>query len=143
MIREQRARWLAVGSTVVVVALAGVFALVRNVPAPPGVATAGTVDPDVVLGDLEAAPDPARVAAGRDAFERMRCAACHAIGGLGNPSHPLDGVGSRRDRAALRDGTLGEGPAAEGMSARVIARKRANVDDPQLEELLDFLQAAR
>jgi len=47
--------------------------------------------------------DPVRLAAGRATFERLNCAMCRAIAGCGNPSLPLDGVGSRRDRDALLD----------------------------------------
>jgi mono/diheme cytochrome c family protein len=136
MTRQSRAKWLAVATAVLVIALSALFAALRNLtPLPPRA---------LQTTDAPAAPavDSARVAAGRAAFERMNCAMCHSIAGRGNPSHPLDGVGGRLDRAQLRAWTLGEGEAAARLGG-VAATKRRNAADPELDALLDYLQQLR
>ncbi len=136
MTRQSRAKWLAVATAALVIALSALFAALRNLtPLPPRPlpATAAPAPPAV---------DGARVDIGRAAFERMNCAMCHSIAGRGNPSHPLDGVGGRLDRAQLRAWTLGEGEAAARLGG-VAATKRRNAADPELDALLDYLQQLR
>lgn len=138
MTRESRAKWLALATATLVVALSALFAALRNLSplparAPPPAAAPAAVAPAV---------DAARIAAGRAAFERMNCAMCHSIAGRGNPSHPLDGVASRHDRESLRAWTLGEGPAAAALGG-VAAVKRRAAGDPDLDALLDYLQQLR
>ncbi len=132
MTRQSRAKWLAATTAALVIALAALFAALRNLSPPPRAAPAAAAPPAPAV-------DAARIAAGRAAFERMNCAMCHSIAGRGNPSHPLDGVGSRRDRAQLRAWTLGEGEAAAPLGG-VAALKRRNAADPDLEALFDYLQ---
>lgn len=132
MLRESRARWLAFATAGVVVALAALFAWMRNPPGEPAPAP-----------PQAAATDPVRLAAGREAFTRLGCARCHAIDGVGNPSMPLDGVGARLDAAALRDWTLGTGAAAEVLSRGALRAKSKAAEDPELDALIDYLAQSR
>lgn len=136
MTRESRAKWLAVATALLVIALSALFAALRNLsPLPPRA-------PQSAAAPLAPAVDAARIAAGRAAFERMNCAMCHSIAGCGNPSHPLDGVGSRLDRALLRAWTLGEGETVAQLGG-IAAMKQRNAADPELDALLDYLQQLR
>lgn len=125
MLRQTRAKWLALGTALLVALMAAVFAALRNAPRPPEQAAASVPGSD----------------AGRRAFERLSCATCHSIGGLGNPASRLDGVGKRLDRGELRAWTTGTGVAAERLPAGIAKRKAAARDDPQLEALLDYLES--
>lgn len=136
MTREARAKWLAAATAALVVALAALFAALRNLsPLPPRA-------PQSAAAPLAPAVDAARIAAGRAAFERMNCAMCHSIAGRGNPSHPLDGVGARLDRALLRAWALGEGEAVARLGG-IASIKQRNAADPELDALLDYLQQLR
>jgi len=125
MLRETRARWLATATAVIVIALAALFAWLRNWPQPAGrpptLAEAATHD------------------AARAAFERLNCALCHALGGRGNPSLPLDGIGGRRDAASIRDWTLGTGSARAQLPGGIAQMKERAGDDPDLDALIDYL----
>lgn len=136
MTRQSRAKWLAVATAALVIALSALFAALRNLSPLPARA------PPSVAAPVAPAPDDARIAAGRAAFERMNCAMCHSIAGRGNPSHPLDGVGGRLDRAQLRAWTVGEGEAAAPLGG-IAAMKQRHAADADLEALLDYLQQLR
>lgn len=85
-------------------------------------------------------PMPAdRLAVGQAAFERLGCMRCHSIAGRGNPSNPLDGIGTRREPAAIRDGVLGVGAAKASMSAGTLRAKARARDDPDLDALVAYL----
>lgn len=93
---------------------------------------------------LESRPaDPVRVAAGRAAYDRLRCASCHSVGGRGNTNLPLDGVAQRRDLQGLRDWTVGGGAARQAMAAGIARMKSNFAADPDLDALLDFLATLR
>lgn len=132
MLREARARYLAFATVVVVVGLAALFAWARN---PPG---------DAVPAVAAAEPsNAARLDAGRAAFERLGCARCHAVEGRGNPARPLDGIGARLDRAALRDWALGTGVASEELSSGVLRTKARAAGDADLDVLIEYLAQQR
>ncbi len=131
MRREVRARWLAAATALAVVALAALFAGLRNMP----IASA----PARVPAALEDAHD----ATARQVFERLGCAACHAIGGVGNPLRPLDGVGRRRDAVALRDWAIGAGEARNLLPPAIVRIKVQVADDPELSVLIDYLARLR
>jgi len=80
-----------------------------------------------------------RLAAGRDAFERLGCLRCHSIAGRGSPASPLDGIGQRRDPASIRDWVLGTGDAKGALSANVLRAKARAQGDPDLDALVDYL----
>lgn len=46
--------------------------------------------------------DLAKIERGIKVYAAQRCASCHSIDGEGNRRYPLDGVGSRLDRDAIR-----------------------------------------
>lgn len=144
MTRESRARWLAFATAATVVLLSALFAFLRNVTPlhPPRTAPAAQApaSPDAAAA---AAPDPARLAAGRAAFERLNCAMCHAVAGRGNPSHPLDGVGARLSREALRDFSFGLGTAADTLPGGIVQMKKRASQDVDVEALLDYLEQLR
>ena len=80
--RRRRALLLAILTGVAVVALAATFAALRDRPTAVFPVTAS--------------------ATGIAVYERLGCPACHSLGGQGNPSHPLDGVGRRLSRDDIR-----------------------------------------
>jgi len=127
MLRQTRAKWLALGTAALVALMAAGFAALRNVTAP----------------QIAEQVPAAHSEAGRRAFERLGCAMCHSIGGAGNPGLPLDGIGKRLDRAELRAWTTGTGVARERLPAGVARRKASAADDPELEALLDYLERSR
>jgi mono/diheme cytochrome c family protein len=147
MLHETRAKWLALATALLVIAMAAVFAALRNQPPPaaePRIAEAqppapearpAEVPPPAVAADAKRAPG----AAGRRAFERLNCSVCHAIGGKGNPGSPLDGIGGRLDRAAIRDWTTGSGAARDKLPAGIVRSKARAAGDPDLEALVDYL----
>lgn len=157
MLRESRARWLAFATTGVVVVLAALFAWLRNPPgetalaeAPQGAASAPAAPselaslPQAGPATLQAPPvDAARLAVGRAAFTRLGCGRCHAFEGVGNPSMPLDGVGARRDAAALRDWTLGTGAAAAELGRGIVRAKSSAAEDSELDALIEVLARSR
>lgn len=135
MLRETRAKWLAFVTAVLVVALAALFAWLRNRSefAPPASAPVGA----------PATVDDSRSSIAHAVFERLNCAQCHALGGRGNPASPLDGVSNRRDAAAIRDWALGEGSAREQLPTAVVRMKAGAVDDPDLPALIDYLARSK
>jgi hypothetical protein len=148
MLRESRALGLALAIAAAVVALAALFATLRN---PAGVER-GRPGADRALATLAqpsgamapgSAPDPQRLAAGRAAFMRLDCTRCHDLQGQGNADTPLDGVGARLDAAALRDWTLGTGPAADELPRGILRAKQRAAGDAELDALIDYLQQSR
>jgi hypothetical protein len=127
MRREIRARWLAAATAVTVVALSALFAWLRNAPVGPAPGAASTTVVD------------SRVAAGRRAFEELGCATCHAIGSVGNRTRPLDGIGGRRDAAAIRAWALGTGEAQSRLPPSVTRVKARAADAAELPALVDYL----
>jgi mono/diheme cytochrome c family protein len=127
MRREVRARWLAAATAVTVVALSALFAWLRNVPMGPAPEAASTTVLD------------SRVTAGRRAFEDLGCTTCHAIGGVGNRTRPLDGIGGRRDAAAIRAWALGTGEAQSRLPPSVMRVKARAADAAELPALVDYL----
>ncbi|MGZ8273079.1 MAG: c-type cytochrome [Burkholderiaceae bacterium] len=133
MTRQSRARWLAFATAVLVVLLAAVFAWLRNLTPAPHLLpeSAGTSRIDQ------------RTEAGRAAFMRAGCIACHSAEGRGNPSLPLDGVGARLDRERLRAAAFATGNVGTGLPAGVASAKRAHANDPDVDALLAYLQSLR
>jgi hypothetical protein len=71
---------------------------------------------------------------------RAGCSGCHSAGGRGNPALPLDGVGARLDREALRDAAFALGGSAGRFPPAVAQRKRAHANDADADALLAYLQ---
>jgi Cytochrome c len=129
MTRQSRARWLAFATALLVVLLAALFAWLRNLPPTP---QAGAVPAPMASGTRD---EP-----GRGAFVRAGCNGCHSAEGRGNPALPLDGIGTRLDREALRDAAFAAGSAADRFPPAVAERKRAHANDTDAEALLAYLQ---
>lgn len=131
MLRETRARWLAFGTAVAITLAAAAFAWLRNLPH------------DAPAGTTAAQADPAEALHAGRAFERLRCGMCHAIDGRGNPASPLDGIGARLDRSAIRDWSIGAGAARARLPEGLVAVKSRVAEDPDLDVLVDYLAASR
>lgn len=115
--REIIARLVCLAATALVVVLAHVFAVRHNPGAEPVTLPPGPITEAV-------APPPAADAGrGRELFAVEGCASCHAIAGVGNPRHPLDGVGARRGPEQLRAGITGTDAAAVPFTPAVVRRK--------------------
>jgi cbb3-type cytochrome oxidase cytochrome c subunit len=115
--REIFARMVCLLTVSVVVALAHVFAAWHNPHDNPPTLAA--------VAPMASAPAPsAPEIQGRKVYDEQGCASCHAIAGEGNPRHPLDGVGSRRSVAELREWITGSGLAAEDLAPSVVRRKQ-------------------
>lgn len=129
--RERLAELLAALTAVLVIGLAAIFGIMRNMPA--------TV-PEVVPATQTAAAAP-----GRAAFERLGCAGCHSVAGKGNPRSPLDGVGTRRSRDALRHWTVAADEVAPQLTASVARMKRTYADLPEeeLHAIVEFLASLK
>jgi len=130
--------WLTLG---VVVGLSWLFALRHNpvappLPPPPSVPAAAP--------GPEAKPKQPN-AAGARLFRDQGCSSCHALGGIGNPRYPLDGVGARLKPDELRAWITGTGPAASQLSAMVVRRKARYLElsDADLTALVAWLGDAR
>lgn len=133
--RELLARIVCLLTVLQVVALAHVFATRHN-PRSPRDAMA---EAKPAAGSL-VAPRP-EVSRGQEIYGEQGCSACHAIAGSGNPRNALDGVGSRRSRAELREWITGTGGATEQLAPAVVKRKQRYQSLPpaELENLVTYL----
>jgi cytochrome c oxidase subunit 2 len=115
-LRCRIARLLAIGTNVMLLAMAFLFAARQNRPRPVLAAAA------------------ANAAVGRLVYDRERCAMCHSIGGVGGRVAALDGVGSRLGPDELRKWIV----APQEMKPGV--RKRAyELSEADLEALVAYL----
>jgi mono/diheme cytochrome c family protein len=120
--REILARIVCLLAALLVLTLAHVFAAKHNSRKMADVENATATAPPAPTAVAEIlSPDIAR---GRQIYAELNCAGCHAIAGLGNPRHPLDGVGSLRNPTELRDWITGTGTAARELAASVVRRKQ-------------------
>lgn len=76
-------------------------------------------------------------------YETRHCGTCHSIKGVGNPRYPLDGVGSRLNRAELREAIIGAGATSTNLSRAVRQRKARYTQMPEEEmaKLVNFLSS--
>ena len=113
--RRRRALLLAIVTGISVLALAAMVAGIRarRPTAPPATASHRGVE----------------------VYEQLGCAACHALGGEGNPSHPLDGVGRRLSRDAIRTWIIA--PRRMDPGVRKPAYDRTPSED--VDALVDYL----
>lgn len=139
------ARWLAVVTGVLIVALAMLFALIRNSPeeaTPPAAredVSARTPVVEVAGGTISHAEGAAgTVARGRAVYVEQRCGMCHSIGGEGNTRSHLDGVGSRLTEEQIRRWIV----TPQEMDPAVRKRGYALAPD-DLDALVVYLQSLR
>jgi mono/diheme cytochrome c family protein len=135
--RERLALGLASLTGFLVVVLAIGFALVQTAPERP--------IEEAIVAPLEEPEVAPRVAEGRAVYEAQDCARCHAIAGRGNPRFPLDGVGARRDRDALRAWVTAPPEMEAEMSARTFSAKQRYqaLPEDELDALIDYLASLR
>jgi mono/diheme cytochrome c family protein len=79
------------------------------------------------------------LARGQRVYAEKKCAACHAIAGKGNRRHPLDGVGSRLDTAALRAWIV----APATMNPEVEKPKYDDLPPADVDALVAYLKSLR
>lgn len=136
--RERLVLMLVVLTTVLVLLVSVGFALLQN-----GMGLAG----EGPATDAPSGPGgaPAALARGRAVLEAQGCLRCHSVAGQGSPRLPLDGVGARRDRAALEAWTLALPTVADQLPARARNSKEDYRALPrqEIDELLDYLESLR
>lgn len=139
---------LLVGATgLSIVALALLFAAIRNPPdegrtaAPdqvtPAMPAAGPATPSAGDAKTDAPPADA-VARGRAVYVEQRCRVCHSIEGEGNPRSPLDGVGARLTEQEIRLWIV----APQEMDPAV-AKRGYKLSEEDLSALVAYLSAGR
>jgi mono/diheme cytochrome c family protein len=141
VLRETRAKWLALGTATLVALMALAFAALRNAaqverkPPPPVAAAPAASKPSPPVG----AADPARIEAGRRAFERLQCTRCHAAEGKGNRDSSLDGIGARMNRAEIREWATGSGAARDYLAGSAARQKARLGNDPDIDAVIEYL----
>ncbi|MBI1321251.1 MAG: c-type cytochrome [Candidatus Hydrogenedens sp.] len=130
--REHLARWLALTTGLLLLAAALAFARWQNPleGAPPATAPA---------------PAPALVSEGSAVYEAQGCALCHAIGGEGDPQHPLDGIGARLSPERIRGFIAPAEAMRASLPAEVFEFKQQFRDLPpeDLDALSAYLSSLR
>lgn len=132
--RERIARWVALLTTFVTVAMSVLFAWVHNLePSGDGAPPTPARDERPASGDHP----------GRTVYEAQRCAACHSIAGAGSPRYPLDGVGARLDRSELRKWIVGAPELEDALPAGAFRRKQRYQELPEseLDALVSWLES--
>jgi mono/diheme cytochrome c family protein len=112
--REMWARRIVALTTLLVIGLALVFAMLQNPSAPQGAQPPGG--------------DTALVAAGRAVYNAQGCVRCHAINAQGGSMHGLDGVADRRTKVELLDWAIGNPAVKDKMSAFIFGAKQGYQD---------------
>ncbi len=110
--RRRRAGWAAAAIGTTVVAVVAMLAALR--------------------------PSPERTD-GAVVYERLGCPACHALAGHGDAGIPLDGVGSRLDRDAIRTWIV----APTRMDPSVSKPAYDRVPAADVDAVVDFLAGSR
>lgn len=139
------ARLLAAVTGLLIVALAILFAVIRNPSddARPGASEqvalttpeAGVVAPTTKDANSQA-PQAATIARGRAVYAEQRCRMCHSIEGDGNARSPLDGVSGRLTEREIRLWIV----APQEMNPAV-AKRGYQLSDEDLNALVAYLTA--
>lgn len=131
--REELARWVALLTVVVTVSLSALFAWVHNPSGEPERPAAESIP--------EAAAEPVEHP-GHAVFVAQRCTSCHSVVGEGSPRYPLDGVGARLNRDAIRNWIVGVPELQDALPSSAYRRKQQyqSLPDAELEALVDWLQ---
>lgn len=139
--RERLVVMLVVLTTVLVLAVSVGFALLQND------FDAGRTGEEQVTADapVRAGAEVPALERGRAVLEAQGCLRCHSVAGQGSPRLPLDGVGGRRERAALEAWTLALPAVADQLPARVRSSKEdyRALSRQELADLLDYLENLR
>jgi mono/diheme cytochrome c family protein len=93
-----------------------------------------------------AAQDAAAVKKGQEVYAAQKCSICHAIGGQGSKTNPLDGVGAKLSAADIRQWITD--PTA--MTAKVKSEKKppmpnrwAKLPAADLDALVAYMQSLK
>lgn len=132
--REHWARTLAFLTGLLVLLLSAAFAAIQN--------PAATADGASGSPPASATADAER---GKAVYEDQGCARCHSIAGKGSPRSPLDGVGSRLDRAELHDWIVAAEAVQDELSPRAVSAKQgyAKLPAEDLEALIEYLRSLK
>lgn len=139
------ARLLVVVTGALIVALAILFAVVRNTsdvsstaPAPQVAGIAAGASAVAVAPTEDQTASAAVIARGRAVWAEQRCRACHSIEGQGNSRSVLDGVGSRLTEKEIRLWIV----APQQMNSKV-AKRPYKMPDADLDALVAYLMATK
>lgn len=81
---------------------------------------------------------------GKAVFTEQKCTVCHSIAGEGNKKGPLDGIGSRKTPAEIRQWILDpETMAAKEGKTRKPPMKPHPMSDPELDALVAYLSSLK
>ena len=93
-----------------------------------------------------AAQDAAAIKKGQEIYAAQKCSVCHSIGGQGNKTNPLDGVGAKLSAADTRQWIVD--PTA--MTAKVKSTKKppmparwAKLPAADLDALVAYMQSLK
>lgn len=138
--RELISKFIVLLTSVFILLFSVFFALSQN----RGEAEAQkSISPEVAL--QEVVLDSRKIREGKKLFREHGCMKCHSIEGRGNRRDPLDGVGSRLDKKALEDWTVGADSLEDMMSRRAFMGKQKykQLEPDELESLVEYMQSLR
>lgn len=141
--REKWARAIALLTGGLVLSLAVIFAYTQNPATWPFSAPTPTQS-FAPAPSAEVTQDMAQIEAGRVVYNEQNCARCHAIAGRGNPSSPLDGVGSRLSAEQILrwiDPSRESGTAANFQARH--ANRASTLTESQRAALLGYLRSLK
>ena len=124
--REILARIICAFVVCVVVAFSALFAWKHNPPLPSDAERGTPPRP-------RAADAPGDAARGPKVYAEQNCATCHSIAGVGNPRHPLEGIGAR-SAEELRQWITATG-SAEGKLPHSVVRRKSRYRELPAEDL--------
>ena len=75
---------------------------------------------------------------GQEVYQTNKCQVCHSIAGAGNKKGPLDGIGSKMPKAAIKEVLLN--PKDSG---RKPLMKPVKLPENELEALVDYLASLK
>lgn len=120
------------------VAVSAAFAWRHNPEAPEKKLPAQRAYPPKVPRPETSMPENPAMTDGRSLYEAKQCGTCHSINGVGNPRHPLDGVGGRLNAAELRDAITGSGSIGSALS-KTVRQRKARYAEMQAEEMTSLI----
>jgi mono/diheme cytochrome c family protein len=98
----------------------------------------------VVVGlPCVAAADHAR---GEQVYAAQRCQACHMVGGKGNKSNPLDGVGTRLSAADIKEWFVDPVKAAakhKSTKKPLMPKTYAKLPTADVDALVEYMQSLK
>lgn len=135
--RERWALQIALATGLVVLVVVVMVALTMNREPP------HRTDRIPVAPAASSPADPLRIARGRVLYAELRCAACHAIAGEGNPRSPLDDAARRLDAASLRRWIIADPGIEAGLPnrARIMKADYRALPEADLDALVVYLQS--